>query len=176
MNKKNYVIFGVILVAVFFCFIAFNFIFYPIKYKTPVFKTAKEFGLEPALVYAIIKTESNFNSEAVSPAGAMGLMQIIPSTAKWIAGELNEEFNENNLYNPETNIKYGCFYLKYLFDKFDNIDAVICGYNAGETIVKSWLDEKGNIDIDKISYTETKNYYKKVIGSYNVYKNARLCE
>ena len=103
-------------------------------------------------------------------------MQIIPLTAKWIASEFNEEYSEEKLYDAETNIKYGCFYLNYLYEKLNNMDAVICAYNAGETVVKNWLDNTGNVIAEKISYSETKNYYKKVKGYYSIYKHKEICE
>ena len=75
------------------------------------------------------------------------------------------------MFNPETNIKYGCFYLKYLFDKFERQDVVICAYNAGEGVIRDWLDEQGNLVKEKISYEETRNYLKKVSEYYEYYKN-----
>ena len=176
LKNKVLVVFCVICVVVVGVFCVFNFVMYPTKYKNYVVRYSEQFGLESALVYAVIKTESEFKPRAVSSAGARGLMQIIPSTGKWIASEFGEDFNEESLFDPETNIKYGCFYLKYLFDKFGDVGAVICGYNAGETAVKNWLNGDGKIDSGKISYLETKRYYSKVLGSYNVYKNARICE
>lgn len=150
-------------------FCIFNFVLYPKKYNNFVTAYANNYNLPTALVYAVIKTESNFDNNAKSPAGAMGLMQLIPATAKWIAGKFTEIYEENKMYDPETNIKYGCFYLNYLYEKFKNFDVVICAYNAGEVAVKKWLDENGNLVEAKIDYKETKNYYLKVKGYYNVY-------
>ncbi len=169
MKKSILIIFGIVCGFTLVLFAIFNFALYPKKYKNYVNNYAQEFNLEPALVYAVIKTESNFKVDAKSYAGALGLMQLIPSTAKWIATELNEVFDRSMLLEPQTNVKYGCFYLRYLFDKFNNIDVVICAYNAGETAVKSWIDESGNLLPEKISYSETKNYFYKVKGYYNIY-------
>lgn len=155
-------------------FSIFNFVVTPKKYNNYVEVYAEEYNLDRALVYAVIKVESDFNKKALSSAGAMGLMQLIPSTASWIAGELGENFEKDNLYDPETNIKYGCFYLNYLFGKFNDISAVVCAYNAGETIVKNWLNESGKIEESKITYSETKKYYKKVLGYYNTYQNNEI--
>lgn len=152
-------------------FIIFNFIIYPTKHKNYVLEYAEKYNLEPALVYAVIKTESNFDTQAVSPSNARGLMQIIPSTANWIAEELKIEYSDEILFDAETNINFGCFYLNYLMSKFSDLGTVICAYNAGETIVKKWLNNEGIIDLDKITYPETKNYYKKVMGYYKVYKS-----
>lgn len=168
-KKLSLIIFCVTVVILSCFFIIFNYIVIPKKYKNFIIQYSFDYSIEPALVYAIIKAESNFDKNATSSAGAMGLMQIIPSTAKWIAGELKLDYNSINMYNPETNIRFGCFYLDYLFDRFANMNAVICAYNAGETVVKNWLDVSGNIDESKISYPETKAYYKKVLNYYNIY-------
>ena len=109
----------------------------------------------------------------MSASGAVGLMQLIPSTAKWVANELNEEYSYESLFNSEINVRYGCFYLNYLFDKFSDMDCVICAYNAGETKVLDWIKD-GKIQEDKIDYTETKNYLRKVKGYYRFYKNKEL--
>lgn len=162
MRKTILTIFGAVCLALCIVFLFFNFLIYPTKYQNFISKFGNEFNINTALIYAVIKTESNFETNAVSRSGAVGLMQLLPSTAEWIARELGEEFETNILLNPETNIKYGCFYLRYLMNKFSDINAVICAYNAGEGAVRSWIDENGNLNESKITYTETKNYLKKV--------------
>ena len=174
IKKQTLIIFGLCASVIFVCFLLFNFALFPTKYKNYVTFYSDKYGLDKALVYAVIKTESGFDSGAISPSNARGLMQVIESTGRWIASELDEEFEVNNLFDPETNIRYGCFYLSYLFEKFADIDIVICAYNAGETAVRNWLDEDGKLDYDKVTYSETKNYYKKVKGYYNVYKNHKI--
>ena len=101
-------------------------------------------------------------------------MQIIPATAKWVASELGEVYSSESLFDEETNIRYGCYYLNYLFSKLKTTSAVICAYNAGETAALLWIDEKGEVDKDKITFKETKNYYSKVISYYNTYKNSEI--
>ena len=78
------------------------------------------------------------------------------------------------MFDAETNIKYGCFYLRYLFDKFKDKRVVVCAYNAGETVVKNWLDEGGKIIEEKISFKETKNYLKKVEFFEKLYKFVKI--
>lgn len=175
MKKSILILFASVCTLTLILFVIFNFVLYPKKYKNYVLAYSNEFKLETALVYAVIKTESNFDANAKSYAGAIGLMQIIPSTAKWIASEFDENYEEEKLYAPETNIKYGCFYLNYLKQKFSDIDAVICAYNAGETVVKSWLDENGKLNENKIKFEETKNYLKKVKKYYRVYLEDQIC-
>lgn len=143
-------------------FLMFKFFILNKNYENLIIKYSLVYNLDKNLVFAIVKTESNFDNSAVSIADARGLMQLMPSTASWVANELGENFNETDLFDPETNIKFGCFYLKYLFDKFKDESIVICAYNAGERIVRQWLDENGNLIEYKIDYNETKNYLKKV--------------
>ena len=170
MKRKVFVGFAIICVIFLFGLILFNYMFFPKKYKNYVYAFSDKYRLERALVFAIIKTESNFDKNAVSKSGAVGLMQIMPSTAAWIASELEHEFNADSLLDPETNIMFGCFYLRYLFDKFEYQDVVIAAYNAGEGNVLEWLDDDGMLVQDKIEFVETKNYLKKVKKYHNFYK------
>ncbi len=174
MKKKVMIVFSIIVIITMVFFVVFNFVIYKKKYSNFVIKYSAEYNLDKALVYAVIKTESDFDAGAVSPSGALGLMQMIPSTASWVADELGEEYSRDRLFEPDTNIKYGCFYLRYLFDKFDDIEIVVCAYNAGENAVLLWLDDNGKLVKDKISYKETKNYLSKVMGYYNIYSNSNI--
>lgn len=155
-------------------FCAFSY-FYPKKYSMYINLMSEKYDVDKALIYSIINTESKFSPNATSEKGAMGLMQIIPSTATFIAQELDvENFKVDDMYVPKTNIEFGVYYLKYLYSKFDSADAVICSYNAGETVVRRWLNDKtysadGKTFV-KIPYKETANYLKKVKQNYKVYK------
>lgn len=176
MRKKIIILFSGICFFVALIFIVFNFIIFPTKYKNLVVGYSKEYELDCALVYAIIKTESNFDKKATSSAGAMGLMQIMPTTGEWLAKEVGlDNFVTSELYDPEINIRLGCCYLNYLSKKFNDFKAVICAYNAGEGVVKNWIDENGKLVESKINYKETRNYLKKVVGYYNIYKNHEIC-
>ena len=170
MKKKIYVIFLVSVVVLFLCLsIVFCFMF-PKKYKNYVVAYSEEFCLDKALVYSVIKVESDFKKNAVSRSGALGLMQILPSTAKWISKELGEDYFDEKMFEPKTNIKFGCFYLNYLFEKFEKMEVVICAYNAGEGKVFDWM-ENGELIRSKIDYEETRNYLEKVENYYRVYKS-----
>lgn len=176
MRKKVLILFSVICIFVIVLFAIFNFVIYPTKYKGYVLYSAERYGLDKALVYAVIKAESDFDESAVSRSGAIGLMQILPSTGKWIADELGrDDFVVDELYDPKTNVEFGCFYLDYLKQKFSDINAVICAYNAGETVVRGWLDESGKLNESNIAYSETKKYLKRVRGFLNVYKIHEIC-
>lgn len=173
MKKKVLCVFFSLVLVSAILFVVFNFFVYKKKYSNFVIAYSRQYNLEEALVYAVIKTESNFDKTAVSKSGALGLMQIIPNTAKWIAEELGDDYDLYKMFEPETNIRYGCFYLRYLFDKFNDLRVVVAAYNAGETVVTNWI-ENGELILEKINYKETKNYVTKVMGYYRVYKSSAI--
>ena len=94
--------------------------FYPLKYKEEIFYYADYYGLDRALIFALVKTESGFDKDAISKANAFGLMQITENTANFIAKNLGQ--TSFNLFIPETNINFGCYYLRYLINKFEVLD------------------------------------------------------
>ncbi len=137
----------------------------PRKYLQEVRSAAAAYTLEEELVLAIIRAESNFDTYAVSRAGACGLMQIMPSTAFFMGKE------EQDLFDPEENVMLGCKYLRYLFDRFGDTEAVLAAYNAGEGNVRLWLAENDGASlIGSIPYGETRAYVKRVKKFYNYYK------
>lgn len=148
---------------------------YPIKYSEYVEKYSAEFGVDKNLLYAVIKTESSFNPEAVSDADAVGLTQITPETLEWIKWRLGEEDVETSLYDPETSIRYGAFLLGYLLDEFRNTDVAVAAYHAGMNRVKGWLkDENLSPDgktLSEIPIPETAHYVKKINKALNAYNN-----
>lgn len=150
-------------------------VFYPMKYNEFVEKYSDEYGLEPELVYAVIKTESSFDSRAVSSADAIGLTQITPETFEWISGKLGESGEVESLYDPETSIKYGAFLLGYLVDEFENTDVALAAYHAGRGRVNSWLKDKDlspdGKKLNRIPIPETSHYVKKVNKAINIYTN-----
>jgi soluble lytic murein transglycosylase len=149
---------------------------YPFPYRDLVLENCAAYQVEQYLVLAIIKTESRFHTNAESPVGARGLMQIMPETGKWIAAQMNIlDFRTDNLYNPSYNIPMGIWYLSYLKRTFDgNIVQVIAAYNAGEHKIKRWMNEgiwTGQLDsIDNIPYKETRDYVNRVLFNYQIYK------
>lgn len=144
---------------------------YPIGYTKEINAAAKEFDLDVSLVQAIVKEESKYNYKAVSKKGAVGLMQLMPSTACWIADSLGEELGEDMLFNPAQNIRYGCFYLRYLFNKFESLDMVLFAYNAGEGTLQTLLESDSVINLRNTEISETNRYIKKVTKAYKVYKD-----
>jgi len=164
----------VLIVVVFSIFRIMCFL-YPNRYKVSVEKYSKEYDLSKDLVYAVIKAESNFESDAVSIKGAKGLMQIMDKTATWSAEKIGiEDFCEEELFSPDTNIRIGCFYLSYLLDMYDgNEKNALSAYNAGQAKVDSWLKDtrysKDGKTLDKIPYRETQKYVKNVEKNIKIY-------
>lgn len=121
------------------------------------------------LVLAVIKAESGFDENALSPKGARGLMQLTPSTAKWLWEMDNDNaFNDEMLYQADINIKLGIKYLIYLLEKFE-LPFALAAYNAGEGIVSGWL-KQGVDSVKAIPYDETRQYVKRVQSYYKIYK------
>lgn len=149
---------------------------YPTAYSSIVRYNAKEFGIDENLVYAIIREESRFRPNVISPATAIGLMQIIPSTAQRLAKELNQSsFELGKIFEPSVNIRFGTKYLEDLSELFNGeMIYMIASYNAGEEAVSRWLKNSDAKDleefIEEIPYDETNSYVKKVMKSYWIYK------
>lgn len=149
---------------------------YPLKYKEYVVKHSLQNEIDPYLIFAIIKAESNFNPKATSRKNARGLMQITESTGKWGAELLDmKNFTIENLYEPETSIIIGCWYIRWLMNEFEgNTDLVIAAYNGGSGRVNEWLKNKNysstGKSLDHIPYRETSLYVKKVKNYYITYK------
>jgi soluble lytic murein transglycosylase len=149
---------------------------YPLYHFEYIEKYSKVYKLDPYLVAAVVKAESNFRVNARSHKDAHGLMQITEDTAKWIAEQMKlKDFELKDLYEPETNIKMGCWYLDNLRQEFKgNLELMLAAYNAGRGNVNNWLkDERYSTDGEKLVYIpfkETDKYIKKVKVSYNIYK------
>lgn len=150
---------------------------YPRAYRESVDKYSAKYGVDSAFVWAIMRAESHYNKDAASPVGARGLMQIMPYTAEKVAGLLGESgYKDEMLLDADTNIRWGTRYLGRLQKKFSTqIPLVAGGYNAGPHRVWSWLSSFGNRDMDEfiehVPFVETRNYMKKVVKNYAVYKS-----
>ncbi len=152
---------------------------YPRKYSEYVQKYSLEYNVPEALIYATIKVESNFEPNAVSSAGAKGLMQILPETFLWLTGDehLGEHLSVGDMLDPEVNIRYGTYYLKYLHQKFDrNLTTVSAAYNGGEGNVIKWLADKkyadgeGGLRDYPDEFLETENYVAKIKKNLEMYE------
>lgn len=148
---------------------------YPRGYWRYVEKYAKQYDLDPHLVYAVIREESRFKSRALSRSWAHGLMQIIPSTGRRISSAIGLRYSRWKMYEPRVNIQMGTYYLASLIKRFNgNVSLALAGYNGGPVRVKRWLKNYPDFDLDEfvedIPLRETRNYVKKVMKSYYGYK------
>ena len=129
-------------------------------------------GLSPALAYAVMKAESNFEESAVSSAGAVGLMQLLPSTAQFIAERSGIPFLPERLFDGEYNTRLGCAYLAYLLERFEE-ETALAAYNAGEGTVQGWLSDprcsEDGRTLFQIPYAETRRYLKKISFFRKIY-------
>ncbi len=150
---------------------------HPDNYSEYVEKYASEYNIPEYVVYAVIKVESDFDADAESSAGARGLMQIMPETFEWLTGDehLGENLHKRELFDAEVNIRYGTYYLNYLYQKFDrNWNTAFAAYNGGEGNVAKWLDNPlysdGNGNLTDIPFAETEKYVTKVNREIATYK------
>lgn len=147
---------------------------HPLGYAEYVDYYSELYGVPKETVYGIIKTESDFVSNVVSHAGAVGLMQLMPGTFIWLGERQGEELSEGLLYDPETNIKYGTYYLSYLYEQFGMWETVYAAYNCGPTRVKEWQADTEYADANgiliNIPIKETSQYVKKVEKAASIYK------
>lgn len=147
---------------------------YPRDYREYVERYSAMYGVPEHIVYAVIKVESKFVSNAVSHAGAVGLMQITPDTFDWLMMRQKEQMETGMLYDPETNIRYGVYYLSYLYQEFGLWNSVFAAYNAGPNRVKEWRKDPAYADVNgaltDIPISETKAYTDKVEKAANIYQ------
>lgn len=178
MKAKVFKITGLIFLSIFisiFIFLIYLTWNYPIKFKNEIKKFSDKYSVSSYIVASVINVESSYNEKALSNKGAIGLMQILPSTGEWLAKKISiDNFSTQMLYDPALNIEIGTFYLKYLLNKFSNLNTALCAYNAGEGVVSNWLSDK-NYSQDgktliKIPYKETNLYIEKLQKNFNFYK------
>ncbi len=145
----------------------------PEEYVSEIEKWSSEYNVPIEIVCGVIHTESGFEPDAVSHAGAKGMMQITKDTFDWITFKLKEEQTEDVLFDYKTNIKYGTYLLSYLYDDFGDWDTVFAAYNAGRGRVNSWLEDESITQDGKlknIPYKETEDYIEKVNKAAGKYK------
>jgi soluble lytic murein transglycosylase len=141
-------------------------IWYPLRYSTIVRAHAHNYDLNPALLAAVIDEESKFRADAKSSAGAVGLMQLLPATAKGIAIHTGgSKFVTIDLYDPEINVRYGAWYLHHLIEKYGDERLALAAYNAGQQNVDSWRAEGKSIQ-----FPETRAYVDKVERLKGIYR------
>lgn len=150
---------------------------YPFGFQEIIEPVSRKFSFDPYITLSVIREESRFDPEAISPAGARGLMQIMPQTAYRLDRQLKLGIQRPvQIHDVRKNITMGTYYLKSLITEFDSLAHAIAAYNAGETVVRKW-QKNGNyrsVDefIEDIPYGETRNYVKKVLTSYYQYRKS----
>lgn len=161
-----------LIMSAYFCVIV---LMYPKKFDQSINNVCEKFEISKPLFYALVNTESSFDVNAKSSAGAVGLTQILPSTAQYICVKNNINFSNFDLYNPDDNLYLGAMYLRYLFNRFNSTYTALAAYNAGETVVSSWLKNENysydQIDLYNIPYKETNNYINKIKNGEKIYRN-----
>jgi soluble lytic murein transglycosylase len=142
---------------------------YPLEYEQLVRKNARVYDVDPTLIAAVIYSESRFKPRVVSEAGAIGLMQLLPRTGKWIAATTGgEKFRVRDLYDPKVNVRFGSYYLGELLDKYDgNVRIALAAYHAGQTNADRWLAKDG-----EIGFPDTLQYVDNVLEAQDVYREA----
>ena len=152
---------------------------YPLKYQAEVERAAKKYGVDKYLIYGVIKTESNFDPTAVSGAGAIGLMQLMPESFEWLqtyyVDDAYKDYTVGDLVNAEINIDYGTHLLSLMLERYNNVeDTAVAAYNAGPGNVDSWLENKEYSDDGKtLKYApveETEEYRKRVAENKSIFK------
>lgn len=149
--------------------------FYPYRYRDEIGRRASQYQFDPLLIAAVVRTESKFNPQAVSHSGARGLMQVMPETGRWAAGELGiEPYDLERLFDPPTNVWIGAWYLDSLRHDFGgDIVLALAAYNGGRRNVAEWLDTAQwngeHQNIDQIPFRETREFIKRVMTAYGRY-------
>ena len=139
---------------------------YPLHYDSIVRGHARNYRLDPALLAGVIYQESKFHANVKSSSGAIGLMQLLPDTAKGIAIHTGgSRFRVSDLYNPEINVRYGAWYLRHLLDKYGDERTALAAYNAGQQNVDEWRREDRGI-----VFSETRHYVKRVERLKTLYR------
>lgn len=150
-------------------------VFYPIKFEEYVTKYAEKYDIDKYFLYAVIKTESGFDSEAESNVGASGLMQLMPDAFDWVKYRMGDEreLTFDDMKNPEYNIEYGGYMLKLLTDEYQDLPTAVAAYHAGRQSVNDWLSDKtcsdDGVRLQNIPSKTTAHYVDKVITKYEGY-------
>jgi soluble lytic murein transglycosylase len=153
-----------------------EYLMYPVPYPVQVLENAAQYDLPPHLVYAMIREESHFDRKAISRVGALGLMQLMPETGRYVARELEmPQMTEEGLLDPEVNITFGIWYASSLFERSGrDYLRMLAAYNAGPANAKRWFgSQRSDADaieiVDGIDFKETRRYIQRIVESANVY-------
>ena len=178
--KKNIILIIFLIVVVLVVIFRDNLlkIIYPKTYENIITIYADRYDVDKDLVFALIKSESDFDSKVKSNKGAIGLMQLMKQTAIEIAPTIDLKIQnnemENSLLNPETNINIGTKYLQTLLERYNSIELALTAYNAGAGNVDKWIEQgllkKDGSNIEKVPFKETNRYVRSILRDYKIYK------
>lgn len=177
MKSKNYfaIAFLAVIIIILLALPSILRYIFPYSYRSSIEKYSKFYKLNSFFVVSVIRAESNFDKNAVSKKGALGLMQLTPETAKWACGQMGIDYKgDNSLLDADTNINIGCFYLSHLSGEFNgDPQLILASYNGGIGNVKKWLNDE-NISssgkkLEHIPFKETDTYVKKVTLYFKIY-------
>ena len=150
---------------------------YPTRYDEYVEQYSEKYNIDKYFIYAIIKTESNFNENAVSEVGARGLMQIMEDAYEWVKYRISDDrdITYEQMYEAKYNIEYGCFMLGYYYEKYNSYELAAAAYHSGMGQVDKWIGD-GTIslesfDVNDIPASKTFHYIKKVMLNFKAYSN-----
>lgn len=148
--------------------------YYPLQYMDIIDQYAEEYGFTSEFICAVIHAESKFKAEAVSHRGASGLMQITESTAYWLAEEADfENFHYDQIFDPQINIRLGCYYLNRLVTQYGDLQVALSAYNAGSGNVSNWLENAeysaDGKTLKYIPFRETRDYVQRIVSNQRVY-------
>ncbi len=179
VKMRRYVFACLCMVLVVFIYVKSSFVgklLYPIYYEQEIRQSALNYDMNPYLLAAIIRVESNYEKKSISHKGAIGVMQLMPTTAAWIIERgFNNQIASKDIAVVETNINLGTWYLSWLYQYYEgNLVQAVAAYNAGQGNVDRWLQNKtwdGTIEqIEQVPYQETKQYVQRVLYYYEKYQ------
>ncbi|MBQ5333882.1 MAG: lytic transglycosylase domain-containing protein [Oscillospiraceae bacterium] len=150
---------------------------YPEKYSEYVEKYSAKYGMDSHFIYAVIKTESNFDPKAESDVGARGLMQLMEDAYDWVGYRMEDgrEISYDHMFVPEYNIEYGTYLLMLLYNEYGDYETALAAYHSGRGNVNKWLEDSSlsadGKTLDDIPSSATKHYVNKVMNAYSAYNN-----
>jgi soluble lytic murein transglycosylase len=138
---------------------------WPLGFTSVLAEAAAAYGVDPDLIAAVTYAESRFRPDAVSPRGAIGLMQIMPATGSWIAEQMGLPApTARDLFDAERNVRFGSWYLRYLLDRFGDVETALRAYNAGPAAAERWRDERTD------PHPETTAFVRRVLAARPIYR------
>lgn len=180
LRRLIYLVAFIVLLGLTFCLLSSPRLgrrFYPFHYREEILAAAAAQQIDPLFIAAVIQAESGFQANAVSSEGARGLMQLLPSTAMWIAEKNGEsDFHPDKLFEPGYNIAAGSWYLADLLRQFDGSEVVaLAAYNGGRGHVQRWLEEEvwdgSEANLGQIPFSETRAFVKRALKNYRSYQD-----